>query len=76
MPSSMAPAEPAVTVTSSPSNSIVGDYKIDFAAMDSNHDGSIRRAEAKSNPTLSAEFAAVDNNHDGRLSKQELEGWM
>jgi hypothetical protein len=65
-----------VTVTSSEPDSIVGDYSIDFAAMDTNHNNSISRAEAKSNPTLTAEFAAVDNDHNGRLSKAELKGWI
>jgi len=65
-----------VTFTSSPSNSIVGDYKIDFAAMDGNGNGSISRSEASSNATLTAEFAAVDADHNGQLSKSELTGWL
>src|SRR5690606_33020063 len=70
------PTEPLVTFTSSPSNSIVGDYKIDFTAMDSNGNGSISRSEARSNATLTGEFDAVDNNSDGKLDRQELGGWM
>lgn len=65
-----------VTVTSSPGNSIVGDYKIDFDAMDANHNGWISMAEARSNATLTAEFEAVDNNHDRKLTRDELKGWM
>jgi len=66
----------ATSVKSSPPDSVVGDYKIDFAAMDKNSDGNISRSEAKSNQTLTDEFRAVDNNHDGRLSKEELSGWQ
>ncbi len=78
-----AAAEPApaagaaqATVRSVPPDSVVGEYKIDFATMDANGNGSISRSEAKSNATLTAEFDAVDNNHDGKLDKQELAGWM
>ena len=49
---------------------------IDMSAMDSNGDGRISRAEARSNPTLTAEFRAVDNNGDGVLDAGELKGWM
>jgi len=66
----------AADVTSLPPDSVVGEYKIDFTAMDANGDGSINRSEASSNKTLTDEFRAVDNNHDGRLSKEELAGWM
>ncbi|WP_337243774.1 hypothetical protein [Luteimonas sp. gir] len=51
-------------------------YRIDFAALDVNGDGYISRAEARANPTLSAEFDAVDSNRDGRLSREELAGWL
>lgn len=70
------PVQPQVTVVSREPDSVVGEYKIDFAALDKNHDGSLSRAEVKSNPTLTAEFDAVDIDHNGRLSKKELEGWM
>src|SRR5690606_15028032 len=59
------PSEPQVTFTSSPSNSVVGDYRIDMATLDTNGDGRLSRAEARANATLSAEFAAVDANNDG-----------
>ncbi|MCC4591603.1 hypothetical protein LL974_10685 [Xanthomonas campestris pv. cannae] len=65
-----------INVTSVEPNSIVGDYHIDFAKLDRNHDGYISRAEAKADPTLYAEFDAVDVHHHGRLSKADLEGWM
>jgi len=65
-----------VQVTSVEPNSIVGQYRIDFSALDKNHDGYISRAEAKADPTLAAEFDAVDAHHRGRLSKQDLKGWL
>ena len=64
------------TVTSHPGNSISSNYHVDFDAMDTNHDGSISRAEAKGNPDLTREFHVVDSNHNGRLSKEEMKGWL
>jgi Ca2+-binding EF-hand superfamily protein len=55
---------------------VVGEYRIDFAALDANGDGSLSRTEVRSNATLTGEFRAVDNDHNGRLSKEELKGWM
>ena len=63
-------------LANSPANSVVGDYKIDFDALDANRNGTLSRGEVRSNATLSAEFRAVDVNRDGRLSKDELKGWM
>lgn len=65
-----------VTVKSAPSNSVVGEYKIDFASLDRNGDGSLNRSEASANATLTGEFRAVDSDRNGRLSKAELTGWM
>lgn len=65
-----------VTVKSAPSNSVVGEYQIDFDALDRNGDGSLNRNEASANTTLMGEFRAVDTNRNGRLSKDELKGWM
>lgn len=65
-----------VTITSEEPNSIKGDYHIDFAKLDRNHDGYISRAEAKADPTLEREFDAIDTQHTGRLSKAQLEGWL
>lgn len=76
VPAANVATEAEVTFTSSPSNSVVGEYTIDFAAMDTDGDGNISRAEAKSNATLTAEYAAVDIDSNGRLSKSELQGWM
>ncbi|MGJ7904705.1 hypothetical protein, partial [Lysobacter sp. 1R34A] len=75
-PAPVAPVQPQVTITSSPPNSVVGEYKIDFDTLDANHDGNLSRAEARSNATLTAEFRAVDVDNNGRLSKKELSGWM
>ncbi len=47
-------------------------YKIDFDAMDRNHNGSISRSEARGNANLVREFHVVDTNHNGRLSREEL----
>ncbi len=68
--------EVQVQVTSSAPDSVVGEYKIDFAALDSNGDGNLTRTEVQSNATLTAEFRAVDNDHNGKLSQTELQGWM
>ncbi len=65
-----------VTVNSIPPDSVVGEYKIDFDALDKNHDGCISRAEARANATLTAEFRAVDEKHKGCLDKQALAGWI
>lgn len=64
-----------VRISSRPSNSVVGQYRIDFATLDGNGDGRISRGEARANETLSAEFDAVDRNRDGRLDREELSGW-
>lgn len=57
-------------------DSVVGDYRIDFDALDADGDGVVDRNEAAANPTLEAEFRAVDGNADGRLDREELAGWM
>lgn len=58
-----------------PPGSVVGDYSVDFDALDTDGDGYISRDEARANPTLDAEFDGVDRNGDGRLSREELAGW-
>ncbi|KAF1686517.1 hypothetical protein B1992_08190 [Pseudoxanthomonas broegbernensis] len=57
-------------------DSVVGDYRIDFDALDADGDGLIDRREAAANATLEAEFRAVDANADGRLDREELAGWI
>ena len=68
MPVPGAQAEPLVSVTSSPPDSVVGQYRIDMAALDANGNGSLSRGEVKSNASLVAEFHAVDSNRNGSLS--------
>ncbi|QDW67939.1 hypothetical protein FPZ22_10435 [Luteimonas granuli] len=75
-PTGTYPSEPQVTITSSTPDSVIGEYRIDMAAMDRNGDGVLSRAEARGNATLTAEFNAVDNNNDGALDAHELKGWM
>ncbi|MFO7338991.1 MAG: EF-hand domain-containing protein [Lysobacteraceae bacterium] len=65
-----------IVVRSVEPDSVVGDYRIDFEAMDANGDGVIDRREAAANPTLLDEFRAVDANNDGRLDREELSGWI
>ena len=65
-----------VTVTSEEPDSVRGDYHIDFATLDRNHDGFISRQEAQANPTLAREFDALDTHRSDRLDKAQLEGWM
>ncbi|WP_407354226.1 hypothetical protein [Luteimonas sp. R10] len=64
-----------VRINSRPPDSVVGQYRIDFAALDGNGDGHLSRSEARANESLSAEFDAADRNRDGRLSQEELSGW-
>ncbi|MBJ6980111.1 hypothetical protein JG616_12380 [Luteimonas sp. MC1782] len=75
-PAETYPSEPQVTITSSAPDSVVGEYRIDMAALDTNGDGRLSRAEARPNATLTAEFRAVDSNGDGALDATELRGWM
>ncbi|KAF1701110.1 hypothetical protein [Pseudoxanthomonas suwonensis] len=57
-------------------DSVVGDYRIDFDALDANGAGVIDRREAAAHSTLADEFRAVDDNGDGRLDRNELSGWI
>ena len=70
--------ESTVTVTSHPGDSISSNYNIDFAALDSNGDGNIVRAEvnASGNADLMREFHVVDRDNNGRLTRDELKGWL
>lgn len=43
-----------------------------WAALDSDHDGYLSRAEAAQAPALSSRFEQVDANRDAKLSQQEL----
>jgi hypothetical protein len=52
--------EAQVTVRSLEPSSVVGQYRIHFAALDVNGDGFISREEAQANPALADEFNALD----------------
>ena len=65
-----------VTVRSIQPDSVVGNYRIDFEAMDVDGDGFISRAEAQANPALADEFNALDTTRRGKLSREQLAGWL
>lgn len=65
-----------VTVRSIQPDSVIGNYRIDFAAMDVDADGFISRAEAQANPALADEFNALDTARRGKLSREQLAGWL
>lgn len=52
--------EAQVTVRSLEPSSVVGQYRIHFAALDVNGDGFISREEAQANPALADEFNSLD----------------
>lgn len=70
------PGQAAVTVRSIQPSTVLGDYHIDFAALDTDGDGFISRAEAQANPSLAAEFDALDSAHRGKLARAQLAGWL
>ena len=65
-----------VTVRSIQPDSVVGNYRIDFEAMDVDGDGFISREEAQANPALADEFNALDTARRGKLSREQLAGWL
>ncbi|WP_369934055.1 EF-hand domain-containing protein [Xanthomonas tesorieronis] len=72
MPQGQAP----VTVRTIQPDRVAGNYRIDFDALDSDHDGYISRSEAQANPALADEFDALDPQRRGRLSREQLAGWL
>ncbi|WP_126942275.1 EF-hand domain-containing protein [Xanthomonas sp. BRIP62409] len=68
--------EASVIVRSIQPNSVVGSYRIDFQALDTDGDGRISRAEAQANPALAEEFDALDTRHSGHLSREQMAGWL
>jgi len=65
-----------VTVRSIQPDSVIGNYRIDFDAMDVDGDGFISREEAQANPALADEFNALDSGRRGKLSRAQLAGWL
>ncbi|MEB1529217.1 EF-hand domain-containing protein [Xanthomonas sp. WHRI 7945] len=72
----VAQGEAPVTVRTIQPDRVVGNYRIDFDALDSDHDGYLSRAEAQANPALADEFDALDPQRRGRLSREQLAGWL
>ncbi len=70
------PGQAQVTVRSVQADTVVGNYRIDFAALDLDGDGFISRAEAQVNPALADEFNALDTGRRGKLSREQLAGWL
>ncbi|MBH1492581.1 EF-hand domain-containing protein [Stenotrophomonas muris] len=68
--------EAQVTVRSLEPSSVVGQYRIHFAALDVNGDGFISREEAQANPALADEFSSLDRRHRGKLDRTDLAGWL
>jgi len=68
--------EAQVTVRSLEPSSVVGQYRIHFAALDVNSDGFISREEAQANPALADEFNALDVKRRGKLDRADLAGWL
>ncbi|WP_305806329.1 EF-hand domain-containing protein [Stenotrophomonas sp. YIM B06876] len=68
--------EAAVTVRSIQPDNVVGNYRIDFDALDVDGDGFISRTEAQANPALADEFNALDSSRRGRLDRRQLAGWL
>ncbi len=68
--------ESTVIVRSIQPDSVSGNYRIDFQALDSDGDGTISRAEAQANPALADEFDALDTRHSGHLTREQLAGWL
>ena len=73
------PAEPGqavVVVRSIQPDSVAGNYRIDFDALDVDGDGFISRDEAQANPALADEFTALDTARRGKLTREQLAGWL
>lgn len=68
--------EAQVTVRSLEPSSVVGQYRIHFAALDVNGNGFISREEAQANPALADEFNALDVKRRGKLDRADLAGWL
>jgi len=65
-----------VTVRSISPTSIVGQYRVDFDALDTDGDGFISQEEAAANPALADEFRSLDRQRRGKLDRADLAGWL
>jgi len=68
--------ESTVTVRSVQPDSVVGQYRFRFEALDVDGDGFISREEAQANPALADEFISLDTPRRGRLDRNQLQGWL
>jgi hypothetical protein len=65
-----------VIVVSRPPVPMQEDLQAEFAALDTNGDGAVSRAEARVDKYLVRAFAALDTNRDNRLQFEELRRWL
>lgn len=72
----VAEGDAPVTVRSIQPDSVTGNYRINFDALDVDGDGFISRDEAHANPALADEFTALDTQRRGRLDRSQLAGWL
>ncbi len=70
------PGEATVTVRSVQPDSVAGQYRFRFEALDVDGDGFISREEAQAHPTLADEFTSLDTLRRGRLERAQLQGWL
>lgn len=70
------PGQATVIVRSIQPDSVIGSYRIDFDALDTDGDGFISREEAQANPALADEFNALDTARRGKLAREQLAGWL
>lgn len=71
-----APEQAQITVRSIQPDNVIGNYRIDFAALDVDGDGFISREEAQLNPALADEFNSLDSARRGKLAREQLAGWL
>ncbi len=47
-----------------------------FDALDTNHDGKLRREEISHDPKLARDMRSLDRNHDGTLTREEFAAYQ
>jgi len=65
-----------VTVTSHHAAPAQEDLHAEFAALDTNGDGSVSPREARADKYLARSFQLLDTDRDGRLRFEELRKWL